>query len=261
MIHRQRLIGKCLSVVIPVYNERDTWRRLLARVQAVDIWPLGRQLIFVDDCSTDGTREQLAELAAASRPGCKVLFHPVNRGKGAAVRTGIAEADGDFLIIQDADLEYDPGDYPRLLEPLLAGEADVVYGSRFSSYRRDGSLAYYFANRLLTELSNAMTGLRLTDIETCYKVFRRQVFQFLRIEEDRFGLEPEITAKLAALGARITERPISYLARTRGQGKKIRLCDGLRAMWCIFKYGRRTGRPAKLPREDCSPIFPSSSAL
>ena len=228
---------KLLSVVIPVYNERDTWREALARVQAADIAPLKLQIVLVDDRSTDGTREQLAEFsAAAPSPAVKVLFHEENRGKGAAVRTGFTEADGDLVVVQDADLEYDPRDYAILLAPLVAGEADVVYGSRFMARRRKGSLANYLANRALTELSNLMTGLRLTDMETCYKAFRHGVLRRLRTEEDRFGFEPEITAKVARLGVRIAERPISYEPRTQAAGKKIGLADGVNAVWCILKY-------------------------
>jgi len=245
---------KLLSVVIPVYNERDTWREVLARVQAADIAPLKLQIVLVDDCSTDGTREQLAELcAAAPAPAVKVLFHRENCGKGAAVRTGFAEADGDLVIVQDADLEYDPRDYPILLAPLVAGEADVVYGSRFLARKRKGSWANYLANRVLTELSNLMTGLRVTDMETCYKVFRRDVLRRLRTEEDRFGFEPEITAKVARLGVRVAERPISYEARTQAAGKKIGLADGVNAVWCILKYNcpiwafGRAGRPGRCP--------------
>ena len=228
---------KLLSVVIPVYNERDTWREALARVQAADIAPLKLQIVLVDDRSTDGTREQLAEFsAAAPSPAVKVLFHEENRGKGAAVRTGFTEADGDLVVVQDADLEYDPRDYAILLAPLVAGEADVVYGSRFMARRRKGSLANYLANRALTELSNLMTGLRLTDMETCYKAFRHGVLRRLRTEEDRFGFEAEITAKVARLGVRIAERPISYEPRTQAAGKKIGLADGVNAVWCILKY-------------------------
>jgi len=228
---------KLLSVVMPVYNERDTWREALARVQAADIAPLKLQIVVVDDRSTDGTREQLAEFSAAAfAPAVKVLFHEENRGKGAAVRTGFTEADGDLVIVQDADLEYDPHDYAILLAPLVAGEADVVYGSRFLARKRKGSWANYVANRVLTELSNLMSGLRLTDMETCYKAFRRDVLRRLATEQDRFGFEPEITAKVARLGVRIAERPISYEARTLREGKKIGLADGVNAVWCILKY-------------------------
>ncbi len=237
-----------LSIVIPVYNERDTWRDLLARVLAVDLGRWGRQVLLVDDGSTDGTREQLREFADAPPEGgtaagvdFRVVFHERNRGKGAALRTGFAAAGGDVVIIQDADLEYDPADYPRLLAPVAAGEADVVYGSRFRAGRsRKGYLKNYLANRFLTALSNLTTGLGLTDMETCYKVFRRGVIQSVRLEQDRFGFEPEVTAKVAKLGVRVREVPIAYHARTHEEGKKIGWRDGLKAIWCILKYGLRS---------------------
>ena len=232
-----------LSIVIPVFNERGTWRELLARVEAVDLGKVGRQVILVDDCSTDGTREQL-QAFAAGRPDATARFHEVNRGKGAALRTGFAAATGDFVVVQDADLEYDPNDFPALLEPLLAGRADVVYGSRFLNRPREkGYLRNYLANRFLTWLSNLTTGLKLTDMETCYKMFRREVLAGIGLEQDRFGFEPEITAKLAAAGARVVEVPISYAPRSSEEGKKIGLSDGLEAIGCIFKYRpRRRGR-------------------
>ncbi len=233
-----------LTVVIPVYNERDTWRELLRRVQEAEL-PRGvkRQVVLVDDASSDGTREQLRDYAAeaassAGEPGAyKVVFHDRNRGKGAALRTGFAAAEGDFVIVQDADLEYDPRDYRRLLEPLLADRADVVYGSRFSGRGPTGYWKNYLANRLLTGLSNLTTGLGITDMETCYKVFRRDVLRRLSLEQDRFGFEPEVTAKLARLGVRIRELPISYEHRSHAEGKKIGWKDGLQAIRCIFKYG------------------------
>ncbi|MGC9454478.1 MAG: glycosyltransferase family 2 protein [Phycisphaerae bacterium] len=231
---------KTLSVVIPVYNERDTWRELLRRVEAVEL-PAGvkRQVVLVDDASSDGTREQLEQFAAetADAGHYKIVFHEQNRGKGAALRTGFAAADGDFVVIQDADLEYDPRDHPRLLEPLLSGQADVVYGSRFTSRKRSGYWKNYLANRFLTGLSNLTTGLGLTDMETCYKVFRTDVLRRLTLEQDRFGFEPEVTAKVARLGVRVRELPISYEHRSHAEGKKIGWKDGLKAIWCIFKYG------------------------
>ncbi|MCK4602390.1 MAG: glycosyltransferase family 2 protein [Phycisphaerae bacterium] len=234
-----------LSVVIPVYNEANTWRELLGRVRAVKLPRLAMQIVLVDDCSTDGTRQQLRHFAedhtGANEEGhlrFKILFHDRNQGKGAALRTGFAEADGEVVIVQDADLEYDPEDYPHLLEPILAGRADVVYGSRFRRGRPANCyLTNYLANRLLTAISNLMTGLRITDMETCYKVFRREVIRKIRIEQDRFGFEPEITAKIAAMGLHIMERPIRYVGRTRKEGKKIGWRDGLNAIWCIMKYG------------------------
>jgi glycosyltransferase involved in cell wall biosynthesis len=231
-----------LSVVIPVYNERDGWRELLRRVEAVSVPGVRRQYILVDDGSGDGTREQLRSFAdEAPSEGAdeyRVLFHERNQGKGAALRTGFEAADGDWVIIQDADLEYDPQDYPRLLQPLVDGEADVVYGSRFlDKAGRKGYLKNYLANRFLTGLSNLTTGLGLTDMETCYKVFSIGVLRGVRVEQDRFGFEPEITAKIAKLGVRIREIPIHYDPRGHDEGKKIGWRDGLKAIWCIFRYG------------------------
>jgi len=230
-----------LSVVVPVYNERDTWRKLLDRVRAVQLPGVDKQIILVDDGSTDGTRRQLTELAGSEthRGNVQVLFHDINRGKGAALRTGFAAATGDVIIIQDADLEYDPNDYHRLLEPVLAGRADVVYGSRFlvPGAAKGGRSRNYLANKFLTWLSNAVTGLRLTDMETCYKVFSSHVLKRIRLRQDRFGFEPEITARLAGLGVRVLEVPISYAGRSKTEGKKIGFTDGLQAIWCIFKYG------------------------
>jgi glycosyltransferase involved in cell wall biosynthesis len=237
-----------LSVVIPVYNERDTWRSLVEKVQAAVLPPgVALQIILVDDCSSDGTRQQL-EAFASERPEATVRFHARNQGKGAALRTGFAAASGDFVVVQDADLEYDPGDYPALLEPLLAGQADVVYGSRFlNAPRPTGHLRNYLANRFLTWLSNRTTGLHLTDMETCYKMFRREVLRQIVLEQDRFGFEPEITAKLAALKVRVLERPIRYRPRTAREGKKIKMKDGLEAIRVILKYrpGRASGQPGR----------------
>jgi len=238
---------KSLSVIIPVYNELDTWKELLARVEAVEIPGVRKQIILVEDGSGDGTREQLAQFARRLEPPqpplraggaeIKVLFHRQNQGKGAALRTGFAAAEGDFVIVQDADLEYDPHDYPKLLQPLIDGRADAVYGSRFARGRpADTYFKNYLANRILTWLSNRTTGLKLTDMETCYKVFKRELIQQVRIEQNRFGFEPEVTAKIAALGASVVELPISYSGRTRAEGKKIGWKDGLRAIWCILKY-------------------------
>jgi len=232
---------KVLSIVIPVYNERDTWKELLARVESADAAGMKRQILLIDDGSNDGTRDQLAELEARACEGqdieYKVVFHGVNKGKGAALRTGFAEADGDIVIIQDADLEYDPGDYPRLLVEILEDRADVVYGSRFYHGRPETIYpANYFANRFLTFLSNLATGLKLTDMETCYKAFRREVLRRVELEQDRFGFEPEITAKVARLGVRLKEVPISYVGRSHEEGKKIGWRDGLKALWCILKY-------------------------
>ena len=238
-----------LSVVIPVYNEFNSWREIFSRVQAADAAGLDKQIVLVDDCSTDGTREQLAKLAAGpgsavrvgdgSIPAIKVLFHETNGGKGAALRTGYAQADGDIIIVQDADLEYDPGDYPELIRPILDGRADVVYGSRFLGGRPHGAyLKNYLANRMLTWLFNVVAGTHLTDMETCYKVFRRDVLRSIELEQDRFGVEPEVSAKVAGLGVRLVERPIRYVGRTHAEGKKISWHDGIEAVKCIFAYGR-----------------------
>ena len=230
-----------LSVVIPIYNERETWRSVVDRVAGVATPGLEREIILVDDASTDGTREALVAWdQAPTVPRARVLFHEANRGKGAAVRTGFAATTGEFVIVQDADLEYDPVDYPNLLAPLLAGEADVVLGSRFAAGDNpQGHRANYAANRFLTGLSNLTTGLKLTDMETCYKVLRREVLMEVlpKLQQNRFGFEPEIVARLARLKARIVERPISYNPRSQAEGKKIGLRDGLSAIACIFRYG------------------------
>jgi glycosyltransferase involved in cell wall biosynthesis len=230
---------KTLSIVIPIYNEFGTWQELLRRVEQAQV-PIEKQIILVDDCSTDGTTDQL-RLLQRQRPDLTVVFHQVNRGKGAALRTGFAHVRGDLVIVQDADLEYDPNDYVRLLRPVLAGRADVVYGSRFIG---DTHRVLYFwhsvGNRLLTLLSNMLTDLNLTDMETCYKLIRASVLRSIRLEQDRFGFEPEITAKLAKLGVRIYETPISYDGRTYAEGKKIGWKDGVKAIWCILKYGLRS---------------------
>jgi len=239
-------MGATLSIVIPIFNERDTWRELIRRVEAVDLGDVRRELILVDDGSTDGTRDQL-QAFAGERPDVKVLFHPANAGKGAAVRTGFAAAGGDFVVVQDADLEYDPADFPALLQPLLAGHADAVFGSRFRApHHATGSRRNYLANRFLTFLSNRTTGLGLTDMETCYKMFRRDALAGIRLVENRFGFEPEITAKAAAANLRVVERPIRYAPRTRREGKKIGLGDGLAAIACIVKYRPRK-RAARRP--------------
>lgn len=220
-----------LSVVVPVFNERDTVEELIGRVRRV---PIPKQIIIVDDGSSDGTRELLAHLP----PGddLRVMLHPRNQGKGAAVRTGLEQASGDVVLIQDADLEYDPAQYPRLLEPIIAGRADVVYGSRYLGDIEGQALRHRLANKLLTTASNLLSDLRLTDMETCYKVLRRDVLGGLRIEQNRFGIEPELTAKLARRGARIEEVPIAYRSRDKAHGKKIGLRDALEALWCIVRY-------------------------
>lgn len=223
-----------LSVVIPVYNECQTIHLILQQVQAVD---LEKEIIMVDDCSTDGTRDRLNELAGQA-DNIRVLFHEVNKGKGAALRTGFAAATGDVVIIQDADLEYDPTEYPKLLKPIVDGKADVVFGSRFAGGESHRVLYFWHSlgNTFLTIMSNMFTDLNLTDMETCYKVFKREIIQSIDIKENRFGFEPEITAKVSRMKCRIFEVGISYSGRTYEEGKKIGWKDGVRAIWCILKY-------------------------
>lgn len=229
--------GFRLSVVIPVYNEFATLAQIVERVRQCG---LPTQIVLVDDFSTDGSREMLEQWR--SEPGFTIVLQPRNQGKGAALRAGFAASTGDIVAVQDADLEYDPSELPRLAQPIIEGQADVVFGSRF---RGDNQRVLYFwhyvGNRVLTLLSNAFTNLNLSDMETCYKLFRRDVIQRLapRLRENRFGFEPEITAKVAALpGIRVHERPISYAGRTYAEGKKITWRDGFRALWCIVKYRR-----------------------
>lgn len=222
-----------LSVVIPAYNEKNTILELLRRVEAVPL-SLEKEIIVVDDFSTDGTRELLAGLG---RPDIKILFHPKNMGKGSALRTALSEATGDIVLIQDADLEYNPAEYPDLLAPILDGRADVVYGSRFlGGPHRVLFFWHSVANRFLTALSNMVTNLNLTDMETCYKVFRRDVLERLRLKSRRFGFEPEVTIKVAKLKCRIYEVPISYAGRNYYEGKKIGWKDAVAALWHILRY-------------------------
>ncbi|MEM8945985.1 MAG: glycosyltransferase family 2 protein [Planctomycetota bacterium] len=221
-----------VSVVIPAYNERETIAEIVQRVQAVGVH---QEIIIVDDFSMDGTRQILLELS--QQPDIRVMMHGYNRGKGAALRTAFAEVEGDVVVIQDADLEYDPQDYAKLLEPIERGETDVVYGSRFlENAHQDPSILHRFGNWLLTALSNRLTGQQLTDMETCYKVFRREALQAIQFEQNRFGFEPEITAKLSRLGKKIVEVPISYNCRGYDEGKKIGVRDGMNAIWCILRY-------------------------
>jgi glycosyltransferase involved in cell wall biosynthesis len=227
-----------VSIVVPAYNEQETVEELLRRVAAAPLPDdLEREILVVDDGSTDGTREVLRALAARGELPVRLLEQPENRGKGAALRRGFAEATGEIIIIQDADLEYDPREYPQLLEPILAGDADAVFGSRFlGGPHRVLLYWHYVGNRFLTTLSNMFSNLNLTDMETCYKVFRRELLEGVSLRSNRFGIEPELTARLARRQARIFEVPISYRGRTYAEGKKIGWRDGLAALWAILRY-------------------------
>jgi glycosyltransferase involved in cell wall biosynthesis len=249
-----------VSLVIPVYNEIATLKELMRRVVAV---PFDKELVLVDDGSTDGSRELLQELEGGGKPlavwlstaalegrnEVKVILQPRNQGKGAALRAGFRHASGDIVVIQDADLEYDPRDIPRLIQPIEDGIADVVFGSRFiGSPRRALYFWHMLLNRSLTLASNMLNDLNITDMETCYKAFRVEVVRGIEIEEDRFGIEPELTAKVAKQSLRIYEVPVSYQGRTYAEGKKIGWKDGVRALYCIFKYGvRRRPKDGRLP--------------
>jgi glycosyltransferase involved in cell wall biosynthesis len=232
-----------LSVIIPCYNERKTILSLLDRVRAVRLpGEMTREIIIVDDCSADGTRDLLRKIES---PDVKVIYHDKNCGKGAALRTGFKAFTGDIAVVQDADLEYDPDEFGKLLKPILDGRADVVYGSRFLTANERRVLYYWHSvgNKLLTFVSNAFTNLNLSDMETCYKMFRREILEKIELHENRFGFEPEITAQVARLRCRVYEVGISYSGRTYEEGKKIGFKDGFRAMWCIIKYNVLARRP------------------
>jgi glycosyltransferase involved in cell wall biosynthesis len=233
------MTSRVISIVVPCYNESKTLETIIARVLGADVCGLEREVIIIDDGSQDNSVE-IAKSLAERHPNVRVLEHKINQGKGAALRTGFQAASGDIILVQDADLEYNPNDYPRLLAPMLDDRADVVYGSRFRSGSEMRVLLFWHnvGNSVLTLMSNMMTNLNLTDMETCYKVFRREVIQAITIQEDRFGFEVEITAKIARLPVRprIYEVGISYSGRTYSEGKKITWKDGIRAVWCIFRY-------------------------
>ena len=223
-----------LSIIIPCFNEEKNIENILNKVWKVELKGIEKEIIVVDDCSSDSSRTILNNNKKIID---KILVHEINKGKGAALRTGIEYATGDYIIVQDADDEYDPGEFSRLLQPLINNDCDVVYGSRFKNKKYDkGYRLNRLANRFLTSFSNLFTKYKLTDMETCYKVFKRDIIKKLTLEENRFGFEPEITAKLSKIGAKIIEVPIEYKPRTKAEGKKINLKDGFRAIYCIIKY-------------------------
>jgi glycosyltransferase involved in cell wall biosynthesis len=223
---------RLLSVVVPVYNERNTVAEILRRMREVEL-PVDREIVVVDDASSDGSDKVLAALEDST---VRLIRHSVNRGKGAAVRSGLEHARGDLVLIQDADLEYDPEDWPRLLAPILKGRARVVYGSRFTGERRNMLFWHWVGNRFLSLVTNVLYNTTLSDMETCYKLFDRRVLEGIRIESDRFEFEPEITAKVLRRGHRIYEVPISYTGREFDEGKKITWRDGISALWALVKY-------------------------
>jgi len=226
-----------LSVVMPVYNEFDTINEILERVRNVEIG-LKKEIIMVDDYSTDGTREILKQISNKGFPNIEIVFHEKNGGKGMALRTGFQHVTGDITIIQDADLEYDPRDYPNLVKPIIEGKADVVYGSRFLGRKRPEGMAFsnFMANKALTVISNLLTGFHITDMETCYKVMKSSILKEIKLESERFGIEPEITAKLAKKNVKLVEVPISYFGRAHKEGKKISWKDGFSAIYHILKF-------------------------
>ena len=248
-----------LSVVIPVYNEAATIAELISRVHAVDV---PKQIIVVDDGSTDGTRDVLEALKGRYE-NILVLLQPRNRGKGAALRLGFQHATGDFVLVQDADLEYDPAECPVLLKPLIEGKADVVYGSRFLTTKEHRVLFFWHSvgNHLLTLISNMLTNLNLTDMETGFKVFRRDVIQSIKLEQNRFGFEPEVTVKIARMKLRIYEVGISYYGRTYEEGKKIGWRDGVKALWCILRYTITTPHSTFKPADQTSSQAASNGVL
>ena len=232
-----------LSIVVPVYNEKDTIERILSRVIDASVYNMEKEIIVIDDFSTDGTREILKKYQGNT---VKIYYHEQNKGKGAALKTGFGKVTGDAVIIQDADLEYDPQDYEKLLKPLIDGKADVVFGSRFMGGEPHRVIYFwhYLGNKFLSMFSNMFTNLNLTDMETCYKLFKKEVLDKIGIEEDRFGFEPEITAKVSMLDVRIYEVGISYSGRSYAEGKKIGFKDGFRTIYVIVKYGLFKRRPA-----------------
>jgi len=222
-----------LTVIIPVYNERNTIQEVLRRVRRVDLGDIDKEIIVVDDGSTDGTRDILSMEEDST---IRIVYHPENRGKGAALSTGIRLATGDLVIFQDADLEYDPEDYPRMLAPVLKGKAEVVYGSRFTGERRNMLFWHYLGNRFLSFVTNLLYNTTLSDMETCYKLFKREIIQGIEIKSRRFDVEPEVTAKVLKRRIRIYEVPISYAGREIEEGKKITWRDGIPALWALIKY-------------------------